>query len=272
MRSHSGSTPFRGLIRFWIKFCDRISPFFRQILAAKEDNKEEDVPVKLPATTPGNRLARMMVLALAALTVAGAVPEPVSAESQAATNHGQWAFQPARDDFSPEAMLDLRYLNENVAGESGYVRLSQDGNDFLLGNGKPARFWAMNTSYGKANLDRHARFLAKRGVNMVRFHGNITSKENLMSIDLAERDKLWRTVASMKKQGIYVTFSPYWACASHARPAMGYLDDGGNKNWGLLFFDAKLQAAYKAWWKQVLSEPNPYTGIPLASDPALALL
>lgn len=215
----------------------------------------------------------MLVLALAPLTVAGALlPEPVSAEGQAATNHGQWAFQPARDDFSPDAMLDLRSLNENVAGESGYVRLSQDGNDFLLGNGKPARFWAMNTSYGKANLDRHARFLAKRGVNMVRFHGNITPKENLMSIDLAERDKLWRTVASMKKQGIYVTFSPYWAGASHARPAMGYLDDGGNKNWGLLFFDAKLQAAYKAWWKQILSEPNPYTGIPLASDPALALL
>src|SRR5687768_7556524 len=86
-----------------------------------------------------------------------------------AAEEGKWAFVPPRDDFSSNSMLDLRYLNERVAGESGYVTLSKDGNDFLLGNGKPARFWALNTSYDKANLDRHARFLAKRGINMVRF-------------------------------------------------------------------------------------------------------
>jgi len=211
-------------------------------------------------------LCCLLTLTLAALAASAAISPNSKAED------GKWAFVPPRDDFSTNSMLDLRYLNESVAGESGYVTLSKDGNDFLLGNGKPARFWALNTSYDKANMDRHARFLAKRGVNMVRFHGNITPKENLMSIDLAERDKLWRAVASMKKQGIYVTFSPYWAGASRAKPAMGYLDDGGNKNWGLLFFDSKLQAAYKAWWKQVLTEPNPHTGIPLASDPALAIL
>ena len=183
-----------------------------------------------------------------------------------------WAFEPARDEFKSEALLDLRYLNENVAGESGYVTLSRDRNDFVLGNGKPARFWAVGTGYYKSNLDQHARFLAKRGVNIIRFHGNITPKENLMSVDTTERDKLWRTVAAMKKAGIYVTFSPYWAAESRAKASMGYLDDGGNKNWGLLFFDTKLQAAYKTWWRQVLSEPNPYTGIPLARDPALAIL
>lgn len=107
-----------------------------------------------------------------------------------AAEEGKWAFAPPRDDFSSNSMLDLRSLNERVAGESGYVTRSKDGNDFLLGNGKPARFWAVNTSYDKANLDRHARFLAKRGVNMVRFHGNITPKDNLLSIDFDERDKL----------------------------------------------------------------------------------
>ena len=47
-----------------------------------------------------------------------------------------WAFQPPRDTFSPESLMDLRPLNEKVAGESGFVRLSPDGNDFVLGNGK----------------------------------------------------------------------------------------------------------------------------------------
>jgi len=193
---------------------------------------------------------------------------------------GRWAFRPARDEFSPDALLDLRPLNEKVAGESGYVTRTKDGNDFLLGNGQPARFWAVNTgAYNKhplfpaPDLARHARFLAKRGINMVRFHGNITPKgTDLMDIDREERDKLWRLVAAMKKEGIYTTFSPYWAGASRTKPEMGYLDDGGNHNWGLLFFDKKLQDAYKNWMKLVLTEKNPYTGIPLAQDPALAII
>ena len=53
---------------------------------------------------------------------------------------------------------------------------------------------------------------------------------------------------------------------------MGVLDTGGGGNWGLLFFDKKLQAAYKHWMKQVLTEKNPYTGVPLAQDPALAII
>src|ERR1043165_6691047 len=83
---------------------------------------------------------------------------------------GRWAFTPAKDDFSNDALFDLRDLNEKVAGESGYVTRSKDGNDFVLANGKPARFWALNTSTygGKQNdLARHSRFLAKRGINMV---------------------------------------------------------------------------------------------------------
>jgi hypothetical protein len=210
------------------------------------------------------RVARTLTLALA---VAAA-----SASAQTKAEEGKWIFDPPRDEFSPQSMLDLRSLNEKVAGQSGYVTLSKDGSDFVLGDGTLARFWALNTSYHGENLDRHARFLAKRGVNMVRFHGNITPKDKLASIDLQERDKLWRTVAAMKKHGIYVTFSPYWAGSSHTKPAMGYLDDGGNRNWGLLFFDPRLQAAYKKWWEMVLSEPNPYTGVPLGSDPALAII
>ena len=34
---------------------------------------------------------------------------------------GRWAFQPPRDEFSPQALLDLRSLNEQFAGEHGLV-------------------------------------------------------------------------------------------------------------------------------------------------------
>jgi hypothetical protein len=191
---------------------------------------------------------------------------------------GRWAFEPAKDAFSADAMFDLRTLNEKSAGASGFVTVSKDG-EFLLGNGQPARFWAINTgAYNKnpqstPDLARHARFLAKHGVNMVRFHGNITpAGGNLTDIDAKERDNLWRLVAAMKKEGIYTTFSPYWAVSSRVTPAMGVPDAGKGKNMGLLFFDPKLQDAYKAWMKQVLAEKNPYTGVPLAEDPALAII
>lgn len=192
-----------------------------------------------------------------------------------------WAFAPEPDTFSEQALVDLRSLNETVAGETGFITRSKSGDDFVRGDGKPIRFWAINSgAYNKhprfaaPDLDRHARFLAKRGVNMMRFHGNVTTKgDDIDAINTQERDGLWRTIASMKKAGIYVTFSPYWANSSQVKPgAHGVLASEQGNPHGLLFFDERLQAAYKSWWKQILTEPNPHTGIALKDDPALAII
>ena len=194
----------------------------------------------------------------------------------ASAEDGHWPFTPSKDEFSKTALLDLRNLNEAVAGESGYVALSKDGNSFVLGNGQPVRFWGLGddaASREKVDLARHARFIAKRGVNMVRFHGNVTPSDGkLTNIDEKERDHLWKLVAAMKKEGIYTTFSPYWAVSSRVKPEMGVLNSGKGNEFGKLFFDKKLQEAYKGWLKAVLTEKNPYTGIPLAKDPALAIV
>jgi hypothetical protein len=58
---------------------------------------------------------------------------------------GMWAFEPDPDAFDAKAVLDLRGLNETTAGESGWVRRTPDGG-FALGDGKPVRFWAVNTT------------------------------------------------------------------------------------------------------------------------------
>jgi hypothetical protein len=207
------------------------------------------------------------LLLLASCLLAG------SGTANAQDGSSRWPFQPPRDTFSPDALLDLRGLNEKIAGEHGFVTRSKDGNDFALSDGTPVRFWAVNDFAFDKDLAGHARFLAKRGVNMVRVHGNISpTNSDLMSIDLKERDQLWREVAAMKREGIYVTYSPYWAGPARVRPEMGVLDTGGAGNWGLLFFDHKLQAAYKQWLRQVLTETNRHTGIPLAQEPALAII
>src|SRR5687768_12562646 len=124
-----------------------------------------------------------------------------------------WPFAPKPDDFSPNALLDLRSLNEKVAGEAGFVKADANG-DFTYGNGKPLRFWAVNTGTGhekpwtkrplgrqtEPDLARHARFLAKRGVNIVRLHCQVSpdprSGAKITDINQSERDYIWRSVAA----------------------------------------------------------------------------
>ena len=194
---------------------------------------------------------------------------------------GTWRFLPQRDAFRSDAYFDFRSLNEKVAGQSGFVRLAPDGESFVLGDGTPARFWGVTTYVQRdrslEDLAHHARFLAKRGVNMVRLHGHLDPKDKnarLTDVDEKAIDEAWKLVAAMKKEGIYVTISPYWSASVKHVPAQWGLE-GWPENeapFGLLFFNPKLQEGYKAWLKALLARPNPYTGIPLAKDPALAII
>ncbi len=188
-----------------------------------------------------------------------------------------WPFEPAPDKYDPKALLDLRYLNEKVAGESGFIQLSSDKEDFVLGNGQSIRFWAVNSEIwqkDRTKMKDQARFLAKRGVNLVRWHGQIAPKSptsQLTEIDSQAREQLWQYVAAMKQEGIYVTLSPYFANALKIQPSWGFDSDRTSMN-GLLFFDPELQKAYKGWLKALLEPVNPYTGIALKDETAIALI
>ncbi|QEH34586.1 hypothetical protein OJF2_31270 [Aquisphaera giovannonii] len=197
-----------------------------------------------------------------------------------AAKAGTWAFVPERDTFRRDALFDLRGLNEKTAGEGGFLRLSEDGNSIVLGDGKPIRIWAANTNVQEKaspeELARHARFLAKRGVNMVRIHGSIVPKEKgsrLTDADPKYLEAAWKLVAAMKKEGIYVTLSAYWANPVKVQASWGIdgLPEGTSAN-GVLFFNPALQEGYRAWLKALLATPNPHTGIPLAKDPALGII
>ncbi|MEI8196203.1 MAG: hypothetical protein WCI73_09870, partial [Phycisphaerae bacterium] len=122
-----------------------------------------------------------------------------------------------------EPVLDLRYLNEKQAGQSGFVTRSPSGSEFLLGDGTPVRFWAVNSNTNGLDdkqIEQHARWLARMGVNMVRVSGaTLQSKVTDAKItDIAEDSLqvIWRAVAAFRKQGIYTTIHPYWAQGSGA--------------------------------------------------------
>ena len=215
------------------------------------------------------------VVALLLASCSGTVEE---SRAEPPTDDG-WAFSyidRGRDAKSP---IDLRTLNEPIAGQSGFVKLSADGNSFELGDGSPARFWAVGSNvYQDPEPDaigRHVRFLARMGVNMVRLHAQICpTGENSKLTDVNEKeiDGIWRFVAEAKQQGIYTTISPYWA---HQTDSGNWGIPGQNSGgalWGLLFVDETLQRGYKAWATALYARPNPYTKIPLASDPAVAII
>ena len=222
--------------------------------------------------TPTHRL----FLALALFGLACLVPCPGPARAQEGQELGTWAFS-YPDNTRPGALLDLRPLNEKTAGETGFVRLSADGQSFVLGDGKPVRFWACGSDVYRnspQDMARHARFLARLGVNMVRLHTQIAPDTGgpITDVNAKEIDGIWHMVAALKKEGIYTTISPYWANGKKVTGwgIAGYT--GQTDLWGLLFFSEKLQAGYKAWVKALYAPTNPYTGIALAKDPAVAII
>ena len=124
-------------------------------------------------------------------------------EAGNSTKPASWDFDPTVDNYDNNSLLDLRYLNEKVAGETGFIRLSPNRKDFVKGDGTSMRFWAVNSDVwkkGYQELKDNARFLAKRGVNMVRWHGQIIAKTDnnaLKNIDEQARQQLWQYVAAM---------------------------------------------------------------------------
>ena len=217
-------------------------------------------------------------------------PPAVPVVADAPPTGDTWAFKPDRDAFSPDSMLDLRALNEPLAGASGWLRTSPDG-DFARGDRRPIRFWAINTGVERhkphvkrprwggpaPDINRHARWLAKRGVNMVRCHAHINPdlkvdpNANLTDVNRSELEWIWRTVGAMKKEGIYTTVSPYWANSMQSNDGKWGTDWNGSHH-ALLFFEKELQDAYKAWLKALFTTPTPLLGgKTLAQEPALGI-
>ncbi len=111
---------------------------------------------------------------------------------------------------------------------------------------------------------------------MIRFHGSLYDKSDPTKIDPKQLDNLFYLVAAMKRNGIYTYLSfyyPLWLDASNPKFALPGYDKLKNKNpFALLYFDPRMQELYHAWATQILTTPNPYTNVPLAQDPALAII
>ncbi|HYW79617.1 MAG TPA: hypothetical protein VE890_08570, partial [Thermoguttaceae bacterium] len=184
---------------------------------------------------------------------------------------GFFAWEPDVDEFRDSdsgngALIDLSYLNEDVAGQDGPVKAV--GNDFVLGSGEKVKFWGVNVGPGICELDHQshvylAKNLAKHGVNMVRLHGGIYSSRD-PAVSRKRMDNLHHMVSVLKQEGIYVKLSFYFP--------LWFSLDGDQRPFMLLYFDPEMQEIYFRWADALLNTPNPYTGVPLGKDNAVAIV
>ncbi len=189
------------------------------------------------------------------------------------------AFAPDPDPFD-ESPIDLRFLNQDTAGEDGFV--TRRGNRFVFSETRePVRFWA---TLCQKNVDRlsheeidyMARRFAKNGVNMYRVLKNIAAggAQDPTAINQRFLDNIHYIVSAMKKQGIYTHLDLYIPVGVNVRPSWGLpgFEDIGNKApFSMLFWHPRMEEIYKAWLRKVFLSENPYTGTTLAEDPAVAL-
>jgi hypothetical protein len=181
-------------------------------------------------------------------------------------------FDPPADDFGSECAIDLRFLNEEAAGQGGFIG-AKDGQFIHTSTGKPVRFWAVNGPPHELKGDalRHcARMLAKRGVNMVRLHGGVFRRDG--QVDREKVRHILEIVSAMKAEGIYSHLSiyfPLWIQPKADTPWLkGY--DGQKHPFAALFFNPDFQQVYRSWWEALLSTRDPATGKTLVEEPALA--
>lgn len=194
-----------------------------------------------------------------------------------------FAFEPPVDDFAPSAM-DWRELNEVFAGAHGGLTI-REGELVQRDTLQPYRLCGVTLPVEMCNdsegIRYLARFLAKRGFNLVRFElsslatfasgadGDVTAQTRPDSLR-----HLMDAVDAFKAQGIYTALtwdiprSPGFSDALYAGEAPQ--QDG---DYALAIQSREdVRRAVKTVWRAVLKARLPSTQEPLSGDPCLAML
>lgn len=205
-------------------------------------------------------------------------------------------LNPNFDLFPDSSLADFSYLLDAPAGKRGFVTESAEG-QFQYGDGTRARFWGVvvtqeHIDIPTARIDEVVDVLARAGCNMVRFHSldNRAGYEfgfirrtiiddapphdsDTQHFDPEYRDRLDYWVAKLKERGIY-SFLVLRAFRHYKDgdrvEAAGQLPRGARP---MAFFNERLIELQVQFAHDLLfGEKNPYTGLALGEDPAVALI
>lgn len=191
----------------------------------------------------------------------------------------------------PGSALDSSALNDKPAGARGPVAV-RDGHFVTTGDGQRIRFWGCNLSSGEAfpadaaTAGRVARRLAAGGINIARLHhldnswsvdsaGSLwkSGTQDRIHIDPAQLDKVHRLVAALEAQGIYsnvnLKVSRTHTEADGFPPSIAQTPQFQKR---MDYFVRRIVDLQKDYARQLLTTKNPYTGLSLAEDPAVAVV
>ena len=184
--------------------------------------------------------------------------------------------QPSVWDFSADI--------ETPAGKHGFLRT--EGAHFVVGTpSRRIRLWGVNIS-GPACFPSHeespriASFLRRWGFNAVRLshfdanwaNGIIDYKnKSRLAFNDEKFDRFFFFLAELKKNGIYYVIDGRHDLV-FSTEEFKYLDSYWNRSGSafLMTFSPALQRYFEEYTTELLSRKNPYTGLSLANDPALA--
>jgi Carbohydrate binding domain/Secretion system C-terminal sorting domain len=167
-------------------------------------------------------------------------------------------------------------------------RVFISGNKFLK-NGEQMRFWGVNiTSVGcfppKEKAAGIAARMRKMGINLVRFHhadnpswsgansSLLLNNTETRTINPITQDRLEYFIAQLKRNGIYINMNLNVSRtfkAGDGIPGADSLPDFGK---GVTFFDPRMIFLQKEYAEKILGHVNPYTGLTMAADPAVAIV
>ena len=205
----------------------------------------------------------------------------------------------------PGTALDFSELTgrRRPAGEFGRVIVNPVGKlAFEKTSGQPVRFLSYNTlihswraathTWSKKDIEEFADGVARQGYNMLRLHGNdrfllgfkvhdyplrsvaqagIPQRAEDFSFDPGNVDRFDYLFACLKKNGIYVNLDLMTSPTGYtmAFPGQGAADESFRIQ---LFFNPVYRRHWAAAVGYLLSHVNPYTGLCLKDDPALAIV
>ncbi len=175
--------------------------------------------------------------------------------------------------------IDLSFLNEDIAGASGFV--SVENGHFVTGSGKRVRFFGTNLTFSSCFPEKEtatsiAARLSKMGMNVVRFH-HLDMRatpagiwdSTMLKFDPSQVNKLDWLIYQLKMHGIYSNINLH---VSRTYP-------GSDFDTNLFRFGKSLDHFYplfiemqKEYARELLTHENPYTGTRYIEEPAIAFV
>jgi len=163
-----------------------------------------------------------------------------------------WIKHNENDTVIKGTPLDSSYLLDKPAGKHG--RLVAQNGEFVFENGEKIKFWGTNLTLADAFYDKEkasaiADDIAMCGFNIVRF--NDVDMETLTS---DKKDALLYLIAELKQRGIYT-----YLCMNTSAEVKDFVND-------------ESISSQKETISAFMTETNPYTGLTLAEEPAIAMV